>query len=108
MEVENMMTKENMCEYIDKAYKNLNEKYSDKLLQDIPSLSSSLCRDDNLNNVQSVVNKLQAINNVLYSKYGDEDNIIIFQARINQIRNLYDIVDKSEIIHIQPDGEFVQ
>lgn len=103
-----MMSKENMSDYIDEVYKKLDEKYDDEIIKDIPIINDSLKRDNGLYRVSIEVNKLQHIVNALYAKYGDDDLIIILQARINQIRHLYDLVDESEIIHVFDDGSFVQ
>jgi hypothetical protein len=96
---------------------NYSELYSvcARLTKDYPSEANlikstidSLKNDESVTNAKTVADKLQEINNKLYEKYGDKDDIIIFQARINQIRHEYNIVDPSEIIHRFDDGAFVQ
>lgn len=103
-----VVTRENIATHLYEVYKKLKEKYNYNIIEEIPQIIKVIDTECHEELVQSQADELQRINNILYSRYGDSDEVILFQARINQLRNLYDVPDKSELKYDCSDGEFAQ
>ncbi|WP_455644819.1 hypothetical protein [Methanosphaera sp.] len=52
--------------------------------------------------------KIQTINDNLYKKYNDDEDIIELQVLINRFRNELDVVDPKEVVTTSDGKEFVQ
>lgn len=92
----------------DAVYLRLKEKYEEKVIDEIPGILNSIEKNQRRYNLKDCLYQLQDICNQLYYVYGASDEVILFQALINQYRHEFDIVDENEIIHHMNDGDFVQ
>lgn len=97
-----------MTSYLYKAYNNLSGRYPDVEIHVIPEYIKSIEDNPIDDNINKQLDNMQEIINKLYLKYGDMDEIILMQARVNQVRNLYDLPDESEYINEDKNGKYVQ
>lgn len=99
------LTRENICEYLEANYNSMMDSYDDTVLNEVKIIIERLKRDSTIANVKLSVDDLQAICNILYRKYHDDDVIIEFQFLINQLANLFNIgVENPDGVEVE-DGE---
>lgn len=97
------VTKENITEKITDAYNGLKKKYNYNIIEEIPVITETLQNNPTQQIIKQSAEQLQRINNILFQRYGDANEIIIFQARINQLRYLYDVPDDTELVVEDPE-----
>ena len=85
------VTRKNICIYLENVYQQMLESYDDIIINEIIVIIERIKRDSSITTVRSSVNDLQVICNVLNNKYHDDDCVIEFQLRINQLAELFGV-----------------
>lgn len=85
------ITRQNIVEYLEFVYDKMVESYGDIILNEVKVIIERLRRDSTVITVKSCVNDLQVICDVLEHKYHDDDLVIEFQLRINELADLFNV-----------------
>ena len=85
------ITRQNIVEYLEFIYDKMVESYGDIILNEVKVIIERLRRDSTVTTVKSCVNDLQVICDVLKHKYHDDDLVIEFQLRINELADLFNV-----------------
>lgn len=74
----------------------------------VQAIVDKIDESKNVQEVAPLIEELQTMNNALYEKTGFSTRTLDFQCYINSLRNMYDVTDPREIIHVDNGKGFVQ
>lgn len=92
------ITRQNIVEYLEYVYERMIEAYDDEILNEVKVIIERLRRDSTVTTVKSSLEDLQVICDVLLHKYHDDDLVVEFQLRINELASLFDIDISDDVL----------